>query len=227
MLKAALFDLDGVLIDSVLVAKVAFTLSYAQRVGKGEPPLEQFLNHMGESFENILAKMGLPAEMNETFRNYSSQLIGFIRLQPGIIEVLKELKTNGIAIAIVTGKDRKRVLEILERFKIAEFFDVVVAGDDVQNSKPHPEPINRAIRQLKLSPENAVMIGDAPNDLVSAKRAGVWASAVGWGVFPVETLASEKPHYVITRPSEILEFPWIRENCELSPTQLYAACPPS
>src|SRR5207244_13327656 len=64
---------------------------------------------------------------------------------------------------------------------LAYLFDAVVASDDVARNKPHPDGILRALELLDARPDEAAYVGDSPFDVEAAKRAGVYAVAVGWG----------------------------------------------
>jgi len=196
-MKAVLFDLDGVLIDSELVIKVAFTLSYREIVGeKGDPPIKEYMLHMGDSFENIMEKLNLPKLMNRPFREYSRKLIDFIKLKPGILPLLNDLKNENFRLAVITGKDRARTMEILEKFKISHFFGAVVTADDTPFPKPHTDPLWIALRELNVERSEAMMVGDASNDIIASHRAGIQSCAVTWGMSDLETLLKEKPTYV-------------------------------
>ncbi len=63
MYTTILFDFDGVVIDSVSLQRFAFAKSYRHVIGEGEPPIDQYLSHSGDSFPNIMNKMGLPHDM--------------------------------------------------------------------------------------------------------------------------------------------------------------------
>ncbi|MCD1259372.1 HAD-IA family hydrolase [Paenibacillus athensensis] len=198
-----LFDLDGVLIDSEHVIKTAFTLSYHKVVGDGVPPVEEYLTHMGDSFENIMVKMNLPLVMKEHFQYYSRHLVGFIRPHRGIMALLRLLRANQYQMAVVTGKDRSRTVEILQKLKMDDYFLSVVAADDVERPKPEPDALIAAMRHIQAVPEQTIMVGDAPNDLIAAKRAGVRSCAVSWGVTPARQLIGFEPDFLVKSPHEI------------------------
>lgn len=204
MNKCVLFDFDGVIIHSEPIIKAAFTLSYRDVIGEGEPPVQEYLKHMGDSFDNIMRKMGLPSKMYESFSHYSTRLTNLIEIFPGIEDVLRKLKNRGIKLGLVTGKDRRRTLELLNHFDIA-IFDVIVAGDDVELPKPHPQPILMALAAVGIAAKDAMMIGDSPNDLISARRAFVESCAVGWGIGSRMELENENPNYFVDTPDEIMD----------------------
>ena len=203
MIRAALFDFDGVVIHSEPVIKAAFTLSYQDTINGGEPPVNEYLSHMGDSFDNIMKKMGLPSTMYDAFSYYSNRLSNLIEVVPGMDEILQDLKSRDVKLALVTGKDRKRTLRILQKIGMATVFDALVCGDDVANPKPNPEPVLKALTMLGAGHTDALMIGDAANDLRAAHGAHVASCAVTWGTGTTDELRNERPDYMVQSPSEL------------------------
>lgn len=203
-MKAVLFDLDGVIIDSELVMKIALTLSYKQVVGVGDPPIEEYFKHMGDSFENIMKKLSLPLEMKEYFIDYSKKLINFVIFNNDFIDVFDTLISKEIKMAIITGKDKERTQEILKRFNIEKYFDIVIASDEVSNPKPHPESILKALDFLNVESNEVIMVGDSPYDLMSATNASVKSCAVTWGTSSKDELLKQSPNFILDTPSQLL-----------------------
>jgi len=92
---------------------------------------------------------------------------------PGIFDLLSRLKRSGIKIALATIDDYSRTLKILEITNLKKFFDFIVTGKDVKNTKPDPEMIFNICQKLKISPGESIMIGDTINDMIMGKNAGV------------------------------------------------------
>jgi len=90
---------------------------------------------------------------------------------------LRKLERRYI-LALVSSGDRSRVLGQLRQFGLAEFFAARVCSQDAGRRKPHPAPLQLALRRLRLEPEMCVYVGDAPEDIEMARRAGVRAIAV-------------------------------------------------
>jgi 3-amino-5-hydroxybenzoic acid synthesis related protein len=197
MLKSVIFDLDGVLIDSEPLMRFAFEATFRQIIGEGVAPIEQFLEHMGESFPRIMERIGMPRTLWEPYRELCQQNIERIRLFPAARNLLQQIASLDLRMALLTGKDYVRTIQILDHFQLAHFFDEVVASDQLYFPKPNPEGIFRALHLLDTSADAAVMVGDAVNDIVCAQQAGVTAIAVTWGIKPerVQTLCS--PDYIV------------------------------
>ena len=109
--------------------------------------------------------------------------------------LLKNLKNRQFKTAIVTTKYNYRIQQILSKFDIASLIDVIVGCEDVVHPKPHPEPIEKAIKLLNVCPENCLYIGDSLIDAETAFRANVDFIAVTTGT---------------TLKEEFVKFPYIK-----------------
>ena len=196
MLRAVIFDFDGVLIDSEPLMRVAFADSYRRVVGDGPAPVEAYLEHMGESFTRIMDRLNLPHALWEPYKDFCRRNIGRINLFPGSREMLDWTRAADLKSGLLTGKDRGRTLEILEHFALREMFEVVIASDELNRPKPDPEGVLRMLGELGCAPAQAVMVGDAVNDIVCAQEAGVRAVAVTWGTKPERVQRLCRPDYV-------------------------------
>lgn len=176
-----IFDLDGCLIDSKQVQKAAFFGSYAEVVGDDKcPTYEEYIKHTGDSVDNVLRKMGLPAAMAAPYRRISSEAIDKIIVNWEAMELIREMREKGIKIAIVTGKDHDRTVDILKYYKIDHLFDVLICADDVTEPKPSSMPVLAAIEALGTTREKSIVIGDGYNDILSARRARVKSVLTLW-----------------------------------------------
>ncbi len=190
-IRAAVFDFDGVIIDSVKVQEYAFYESYKQVVGEGNPCFKEFLSHAGDAIDRIFEKMGLPLEMVGPYRSISRENVSKIIVFDGVENLLTQLKEQGVKIGLCTGKDRVRTIEILRTLGLEKYFSAIVCSDDVPHPKPHPGSLLRCLQLLGSQPEESVMIGDAVYDLQCAKAAGVRGIAALWGETLQEQLYAE------------------------------------
>jgi len=132
-----------------------------------------------------------------------------VDLYPDALEVLNGLRDMGKHLALVTTTLHENVRHLLEKFQILDYFEVIVAGDDVTNHKPHPESLERALSLLVGRANEAIMIGDSDKDLRAANNAGIDSVLF----FPPEhrkfynfdKLKEHKPTYVIEDFRKLLD----------------------
>ena len=206
MYTTILFDFDGVVIDSISLQRFAFAKSYRHVIGEGAPPIDQYLSHSGDSFPNIMDKMGLPRDMWYSYREFSTQNMDMITIVPLICELLERLIGWNVKLGLVTGKESDRTAQILNDFNLARYFQVVICSDMVTQAKPHPECLHRAIGELQAHPASTVYVGDSENDIMAAKSAGITALGVTWGVGKRNSLVSAGADGIVDDPREIIDF---------------------
>lgn len=198
------FDLDGVLINSIPLMEAAFQHSYKEWVGEGEPPFAEYCTHMGQRLEDILRLMGLPVEMAVLYKKFCLQNEEMVEIFPGVLSLLDRLQKAGVPMAICTGKDRFRTLRILERLGIAPYIQCVITSDDVVHAKPDPESLHAVGEKMKLRPEQMIMVGDAPYDVICGREAGAKTIGVTWGFTSEEELRNSRPDLLVESMDELL-----------------------
>ncbi len=181
---AVLFDMDGTLFDSEQLWDVAINelaASYGATV-----PLETRLamvgTSMGDSMELLHTGIGQPwrdPAFSEVWINdrvgelFTTSLVW----RPGARELLREVRAAGIPTALVTATQRRLVDIAIERAG-RDNFDVLVCGDEVDFTKPHPEPYRKAARLLGVDIAQCIAIEDSPTGIASATAAGAWVLAI-------------------------------------------------
>jgi pyrophosphatase PpaX len=121
-----------------------------------------------------------------------------------VLDVLERLRGEGRRLGIVTAKRHATVRLAFEVCPIEEFFDAVVAADDTERHKPDPDPVLLALERLQARPEDTAYVGDAPFDVQSAKAAGVYAIAVGWGgIHRHERIQAARPDSFVRTAEEL------------------------
>lgn len=200
---AVVFDLDGVLVNSFSVMRQAFTTAYAEVVGEGEPPFAEYNRHLGRYFPDIMRIMGLPLEMEAPFVRESYRLAHLVPAFEGVPELLRDLHSRGIKLAVATGKSGPRARSLLEQLGLLPLFDIVIGSDEVARPKPAPDIVLKALDALGAPAAQTVMVGDAVTDLTSARGAGVTAVAAVWGETDEATLLAENPDVVLRAPAEL------------------------
>ncbi len=190
MFKAIIFDVDGVLVDSMQFHADAWIESFRD-VGitiKREDIYEIEGSNGWGIVRSIFKKAGRIPEPHhlEEIPLKKRTILDFERIKPfdGIVDVLQELKKH-FTLALVSGSDRKIVEKMIEHF-FPDIFEVTVAGIDVENGKPAPDPYLKAVEMLGLKKEACIVIENAPLGVEAAKAAGLYCVAVP------STLGAEK-----------------------------------
>ncbi|RGC67510.1 Pyrophosphatase PpaX [Micromonospora sp. MW-13] len=202
--RAVVFDLDGVLVDSLAVAREAFVLAYAEVVGDGVAPVEEYCRHPGRYLPEVLALLGLPAAMAGPFVRESNRLAHRVTPVDGVVELLGVLRGRGLGLAVATGRSGVRARDLLGALGLLSLVDHVVGADEVARPKPAPDIVRRALELLGVRPGEAVLLGDAPADLVSARAAGVTPVAALWGESDPDVLLAAGPDVVLSRLADLL-----------------------
>ncbi len=179
-MKAIIFDMDGVLIDSMKYHVESWIETF-KKVGINVSSKEIFLNE-GSSFKDTILKISEEKNMElklsdlNTMKNYRHEYLQntfVIKPYAGIIKFIYFLKLKGFKVATVTGSN-KLLAEKVSKEMFNDLFDVVISSDDVKQSKPHPEPYQKAIKKLKIKNDEAIVIENAPLGIKSAKDAGLF-----------------------------------------------------
>ena len=199
-----LFDLDGTVIDSTHLIMEAFRHTMRTHLG-AVPDEARWRAGFGRPLRPQLANFARDASQAEqmvaTYRDYTDQHHDRLLLPyPGIDDALATLRRDGARLAIVTSKTHGLARRGLARCGLADRFDVVIGMDDAAPHKPHPAPVQAALRRLSAGPGNAVFIGDSPYDIQAGRAAGVRTAAVLWGAFGRERLDPEAPDYWLPIP---------------------------
>ncbi|MCE3202165.1 beta-phosphoglucomutase [Paenibacillus sonchi] len=181
-MKGAIFDLDGVIVDTAKYHYLAwrslaadlgfeFTEAHNERL-KGVSrmrSLDILLEIGGLEFDEA-EKAAMAERKNRRYVDYISRLDDS-ELLPGVREYLGRLKERGIGIAL--GSASKNAVFILDKLKITGLFDAVVDGNTVSRAKPDPEVFQTACRRLRLQPADCVVFEDAEAGVAAARAAGM------------------------------------------------------
>ncbi|AXO35347.1 HAD-IA family hydrolase [Micromonospora chalcea] len=203
-IRAVVFDLDGVIVDSSAVMREAFSIAYAEVVGDGPAPFDEYNRHMGRYFPDIMRLMGLPLEMEEPFVRESYRMAHLVPLFPGVRETLETLHSRGIRMGIATGKAGPRARSLLDQLGVLGLFGQVIGSDEVARPKPAPDIVLQALGNLDVPPHEAMMVGDAVIDLLSGRAAGATAVATTWHGGDIAALLAAGPDLVVHAPAELL-----------------------
>lgn len=206
-IKLIIFDFDGVLIISNR-AHIKACREALRRVGiKREISNKEITSLFGMFYRDVLRalmkdeytpeKLNLASEYQSQFL-YSDNFIRNVQKIDGLKEFLTELKGKGIKIAIASGNERLFLDKMLKFLEIGRLFDSIISADNVRKSKPDPEMIYNALKFFRVKPEETLFVGDAKNDIIAAKSAGVKSAVVLTGVLNKEDAEKLKPDFIIS-----------------------------
>jgi len=161
---------------------------------------EIFLKNTGKSTEEIEE---VHHEAFSIAERYELDAAVSTELSSGAIETLKTLKQMGLKMGICTTNSEKSVKYILNRFRISEFFDVVVTRNSVKQVKPNPEHLEVALKALNAVPEESVLVGDSGTDMLCARELKAIAVGLSTGVSTIEQLKSTGANYIVTSITDL------------------------
>lgn len=197
-LRAVLIDLDGTLMDTAPdLAEAAnrmradFDLAplalerIAAFVGKGADVLVH--RALTDDSNGQAAPDDFARGRSAFYRHYHATNGEMAIVFHHVPDALRLLKDCNLKLGCVTNKPREFTVPLLDRMRLASWFDAVVAGDDVKEKKPHPALLLAACERLGVAADEALMIGDSINDALAARAAGC-------GVVLVETGYNEGEH---------------------------------
>ncbi len=181
--SVVLFDLDGTVVDSgeiILASMRHATRTVLQRefsdaelmAAVGGPGLESQMQAFAPDRVDELVRV---------YRAHNETLHGTLETCLGIDSVLVALREQGRRLGVVTAKRRVTLQLAFDQLPLAQFFDVLVGGDETERQKPDAEPLLLALERLGASASDAAYVGDSPYDMAAARAAGVYAVGVSWG----------------------------------------------
>ncbi|MBE0456754.1 HAD-IA family hydrolase [Pseudoalteromonas sp. KG3] len=211
---AALFDLDGTLVDSVYDLYIAMNLTLSDLAF---PIVSQSLvqSWVGNGIETLV-KRGLSGDMQVSehldtaladkaialFYGHYEQLVGEYSVLYQHVETgLAALR--GMPKALITNKARCFTEKLLDKLALTSHFEVIVCGDDMAK-KPSAEPLLFACQQLNVPVSQAIMIGDSKSDILAARAANIDMLALTYGYNQGENLSDYNPQYLCDTFLDIL-----------------------
>ena len=211
--KAAIFDLDGTLLDTLADIGNAANDVLTDR-GHPTHHLDAYRHFIGDGvatlFKRILPE-GVPTPelvtecASEFDVTYGRRWNENSRLYPGTEELLNELVQRSVPIAILSNKPHDFVGICVEEFLPAWLFDPILGQREGIPRKPDPAGVLEVCAALGVAPEECVYVGDSSVDMLTAKRSRALAVGVAWGFRPVEELIEHGAARILQTPSQLLE----------------------
>ena len=187
-MRTILFDLDGVIIDSMPAHAQAWQLAFEQvlriQISKniiymveGKPNGDVFKDVMCEAGLNHLIEEDLFFQINET-KNKIFESIFTLKAVPDAIALIKCVYKMGYRLGVATGSNQGFAEEMLTGLGIYPFFSSIVSGEDVAHGKPDPESYLKLVEKLHGTKEQSLVIENAPLGVQAARAAGLICLAV-------------------------------------------------
>jgi HAD superfamily hydrolase (TIGR01549 family) len=201
-IAGVLFDWDGTLINSYHADTSAYLAMFKEMgISWGIEKLEK---NYSPNWYQVYRAAGLPRRRwEDADRSWRAH---YARHRPKLIAGARRVLTklgNAHNLGLVTSGDRDRVTRQLREFRLTKLFMARVCSGDTLRKKPHPDPLRLALRQMDLHASACVYVGDAPQDVEMAQRAGVCAIGV-LGPFPAEKrLRAARPEFLIGSLEEL------------------------
>ncbi|HNF94982.1 MAG TPA: HAD family phosphatase [Anaerolineales bacterium] len=188
MLKALIFDFDGLILDTETPEVLVWQDIYKEH--GFELPVEEWEKTVGgygistfDPAQNLSAlSQGRldPVSLKARYRLEADAIIHTKPIQPGIMDMIGSAKENGLKVAIGSSSPHSWVDTHTQRLNIYDQFDHIICQDDVApgRTKPHPDIYLKALETLQVDKAEAVVFEDSPNGVLASKRAGVFVVAV-------------------------------------------------
>jgi len=208
------FDWDGTLMDSA----TAITASLQAACADLDLPVPsdedaRFIIGLGlnDAMAHVLPDLD-PADYSKVtgrYRHHYRLREGATKLFPGVVEMIKELRAAGFALAVATGKSRRGLDRAMQSTGLARYFDASRCADE-GFSKPHPGMLEQLMDELGMESGRTLMIGDTTHDMEMARNASVARLGVAYGAHSRRDLLTFQPVACVERFGELRE--WLMSN---------------
>lgn len=211
MKKAVIFDLDGTLLNTL--DDLADSTNYAlSRFGYPTRTIDEVRQFVGNGVAKLIERAIPEGKNNPNFEkclaifkeNYAQNMYNKTAPYNGIIEMLSNLKSKGIKIAVVSNKFDLAVKELCKKY-FEGFIDFAAGENEAQGimKKPAPDTVISVLNKFNFAPEDAVYVGDSDVDIMTAKNSKMPCISVTWGFRDEKFLLENGATILINAPSEI------------------------
>lgn len=208
-----IFDLDGTLADTLPLIYEAFNDAFEPVTGHHLSPAE--IRALFGPPDNYVIRDRLgpgryEAGIERYLATYEHRHRALVALYDGMADLLADLQTAHVHLAVVTGKSRKTALMTLDILGVRNRFEVVYAGDDVARQKPDPMAVKLALRDLSHDGvTKGAMIGDSAADIIAGRAAGLATIGVLWGSPDHTDLLATAPDVLCGSVAELRQVLWL------------------
>lgn len=224
--KAAIFDLDGTLLDSVDLHALAW---HEAMVKFGhDVTLEQVRSQIGKGGDKLIPVFLSADEQRDhgkeleewRGRRFKTRYLPLVRPFSAVPDLLRRLRDGRLRIAVASSAKRDELDKYLDIAGIADLVDATTSSEDADESKPAPDVFEIILKKLKIAGADAVAIGDTPYDATAAGKAGVATIGVLCGGFTETSLREAGCFEVFRGPAALFAYCHVKSNIFGSPVSL-------
>jgi phosphoglycolate phosphatase len=206
-LKHICFDLDGTLIDSHTTIYNATIKSLNDLNILNNIDEEIFREKIGMHFVDIFEDMNIPVndfeEFIQVYKNNYFLFIGDSELYPEVEKTLEHLNIKGYKISLLTTKAQDQAEKIIKHFNLSQYFNLIMGRRNGIAHKPSPEPLLMICKELEVTPEESLIVGDTEMDIQCGRNANVKTCAITHGYRTEESILKHKPDYLVKDLNEL------------------------
>lgn len=212
MIKAVIFDVDGTLVDSNGLHVKAWQEAF-RGYGK-EVTYEELHHQMGKGGDQLmpvfcsqeeLDKFGEKLEQSRA-ELFVKDYLPRVRPFPKVRELFERIKADGLSLALASSAKEEELAQHKKSLRIENLLEAATSADDAERSKPHPDIFQAALRSIgDVEPEESIVVGDTPYDVIAAGKAGMRAIGLLSGGFTKEDLSAAGAVEIYRDVAELLE----------------------
>jgi HAD superfamily hydrolase (TIGR01662 family) len=208
VIKAIIFDWDGVLVDSLSVNFQIYRI-VENKIGIKVLPNDAKGDHFELDWKKLFYRIGITEDkiLKKVTKIYGEELKKVekdVKLFPGIVKILEELNKK-YSLGVVSNTHTKRIEKIMDHLKIKKYFKIVIGGK-LGKMKPDPGTILECIKKLGVTPKETVYVGDMDEDITTGKNAKVkLVVAVTYGFHSEKKFDNFNPDIIYSSPKELIK----------------------
>lgn len=213
-MKAVIFDLDGTLLNTIDTIKY-YCDNALTEYGFNPVPVEKYKIMVGNGarllVERAMSYTGewTADEFDKVFEAYNTaydaDTLYLTEPYPGIVNMLKSLKAAGYKIAVLSNKPNFATVDVVNTIFGEGLFDIVRGGIDGVPLKPDPTAVFEIMKEMGITADEAIFVGDTKVDIATGKNAGLYSVGVLWGFRDEAELTGAGADVIIDDPAKILE----------------------